>query len=294
MVGEPQSGVQLALLDLGQAPHPFHLVGSPQGDEPSTEGGSGTRKSDPDHTLGLESLVSTDGNFDADSKESPIHEGEQMVLGRRLNGFRTGQDRVAVLLRWSRSRDDLQRLPLRLVVGSRQEHYRAPLVNVRPPHLAALHPPPFPASERRRGRYRSERRPLEETRQSAERTTVPHEDHGGGVRRGGGAGASAPLVVIAHVLRFVLHLGLLSASWPWWKTVGTVAGSSLFQEVIQYVLALGSSDVIDVIVNTAGALAGRGLIILARCRLQERTAIVRPRICSIGTVGAPALECCSS
>jgi glycopeptide antibiotics resistance protein len=102
-----------------------------------------------------------------------------------------------------------------------------------------------------------------------------------------GAGASEPFEVVANGLLFVpfgLYLGLLAPSWPWWKAAGTIAGASLVLEVTQYVLALGSSDVTDLVVNTAGGLAGIGLLALARRGLRARTATVMTRICSIGTV----------
>ncbi|WP_235508171.1 VanZ family protein [Agromyces sp. Soil535] len=102
-----------------------------------------------------------------------------------------------------------------------------------------------------------------------------------------GAGASAPFEVVANFVLFVpfgLYLGLLAPSWPWWKAVGAVAGASLVLEVAQYVLALGSSDVTDLVVNTAGGLAGIGLLALARRRLEARTVTVMTRICAIGTM----------
>ena len=104
---------------------------------------------------------------------------------------------------------------------------------------------------------------------------------------GAGAGASEPFEVIANVLLFVpfgLYLALVAPSWPWWKGACAVAGASLVLEIAQYVLALGSSDVTDLIVNTAGGLAGIGLLALARRGLQARTVTVMTRICAIGTV----------
>lgn len=102
-----------------------------------------------------------------------------------------------------------------------------------------------------------------------------------------GNGASAPSEVVMNLVLFVpfgVHLGLLAPSWPWWKIAGTIAGASLALEVAQYVLAVGSSDVTDVIVNTAGGLAGFALLAVARRRFGTRTAAVMTRICSIGTV----------
>ena len=93
--------------------------------------------------------------------------------------------------------------------------------------------------------------------------------------------------VVANVVLFVpfgLYIGLLAPSWPSWKVAGAVAGTSLVLEVAQYVLAVGSSDVTDVLVNTAGGLAGIGLLALARRGLRARTTTVMTRVCSIGTV----------
>lgn len=100
-------------------------------------------------------------------------------------------------------------------------------------------------------------------------------------------GASEPFEIIANFTLFVpfgLYLGLIAPAWPWWKLAGVVAGSSLALEVTQYVLAVGSSDLTDLIVNTAGGVAGLGLLVLARRRLQDRTGTVMTRVCSIGTV----------
>lgn len=102
-----------------------------------------------------------------------------------------------------------------------------------------------------------------------------------------GARASGPFDVVANTLLFVpfgLYIGLLAPSWPWWKAAGAVAGASLVLEVAQYVLAVGSSDVTDLVVNTVGGVAGIGLFALARRRLQARTATVMTRVCAVGTL----------
>jgi glycopeptide antibiotics resistance protein len=103
----------------------------------------------------------------------------------------------------------------------------------------------------------------------------------------GGAGASTPSEVVVNVALFVplgLYLGLLVPSWPWWKVAASVAGVSTALELTQYVLAVGSSDVTDVLVNTAGGLAGLALLALARRRFRGRTVRVMTRVCSVATV----------
>ena len=102
-----------------------------------------------------------------------------------------------------------------------------------------------------------------------------------------GAGASTPFDVLANLALFVplgLYLGLLVPSWQWWKVACAAAAASLGLEVAQYVLAVGSSDLTDVVVNTAGGLAGLGLLALARREFGSRADVVLTRACAIGTV----------
>ncbi|MEU2198484.1 VanZ family protein [Isoptericola sp. NPDC019482] len=100
------------------------------------------------------------------------------------------------------------------------------------------------------------------------------------------AGASEPVELVLNLVLFLpfgVYLGLLVPSWPWWRAAGTLAGASALLEVAQYVLAVGSSDVTDVVVNTAGGLAGLGVVVLARRSLRAWTAAVVTRWCAAGT-----------
>ena len=102
----------------------------------------------------------------------------------------------------------------------------------------------------------------------------------------GRSGASTPFDVVANLLLFVpfgLYLGLLAPARSWRTAAGTVAAASLALEVAEYALAVGSTDVTDVVVNTAGGLLGLGLLALVRSRLQGRTAPVMARACVAGT-----------
>ena len=101
------------------------------------------------------------------------------------------------------------------------------------------------------------------------------------------AGGSAPLEIVANIALFIpfgLYLGLLAPSWRAWKAAGVFAGASLALEITQHVLSTGSFDITDVIVNTAGGLAGLGLLALVRRTFPATTLASITRVCLIGTV----------
>ena len=102
----------------------------------------------------------------------------------------------------------------------------------------------------------------------------------------GDADASAPLEVVFNFLLFIpfgLYLGLLAPTWKWFAVTGVLVGASLVLEIIEHVLSIGSFDSTDVIVNTAGGLAGLGLLALARRRFGARTSVLMMRILVIAT-----------
>ncbi|MFF2496036.1 VanZ family protein [Agromyces sp. NPDC058064] len=100
-------------------------------------------------------------------------------------------------------------------------------------------------------------------------------------------GASAPREVLANVVFFVplgVYLGLLAPAWRWWRVTAVAATASAVLEVLQYALAVGSTDSTDVIANAAGALVGVGLLGLARRRLGARATAIVVRLCALGTL----------
>ena len=106
-------------------------------------------------------------------------------------------------------------------------------------------------------------------------------------------GPSKPSEVLGNVLVFMpfgVYLGLLAPARAWWRTwslaIGTVALASVGLEVAQYVLAVGSSDVSDVLANTAGGLVGLALVAVVRLALRGRTAAVLTGLLAVGTVVA--------
>jgi glycopeptide antibiotics resistance protein len=99
-------------------------------------------------------------------------------------------------------------------------------------------------------------------------------------------GASLPSEVVVNVVLFVpfgLYLGVLAPSWSWRRALGVVGATSLLLEATQYILAIGSSDVTDLLANTLGGAIGLGLFAVLRRRLADRAGAVLTRVCVLGT-----------
>jgi glycopeptide antibiotics resistance protein len=102
----------------------------------------------------------------------------------------------------------------------------------------------------------------------------------------GDDGPSNPFEVLGNILLFVpfgLYLGSFAPTWQWWKVTAVFVGSSLVLEVVQHLLSTGSFDTSDLISNTAGGIAGLGLLALARRRFGARVATIGIRVAVIGT-----------
>lgn len=100
-------------------------------------------------------------------------------------------------------------------------------------------------------------------------------------------GSSKPAEVVINFLLFIpfgLYLGLLAQSWRWWRIAVVLAGASLLLEVTQFILAIGSTDITDVVVNTAGGLTGLALVAIARLGLGGRARAVLARVCVVTTL----------
>lgn len=101
--------------------------------------------------------------------------------------------------------------------------------------------------------------------------------------------------IFNNILVFVpfgLYLSLLFPGWSWGRKVLLMAAVSLLLEICQYVLAVGSSDLTDLINNTLGGLAGIGLYQLLAKLLGRRTTTVLTGIacfCTAALVGLLAL-----
>lgn len=98
--------------------------------------------------------------------------------------------------------------------------------------------------------------------------------------------------IINNLIVFIplgIYLGMLKPQWSFFKKVLSVLGISLIYEVIQYILAIGATDITDVIANTAGGIVGILLYILLSKALKEKTTKVLNTVAVICTVLALAL-----
>ncbi|MGN1181623.1 MAG: VanZ family protein [Faecalibacillus sp.] len=83
--------------------------------------------------------------------------------------------------------------------------------------------------------------------------------------------------IIYNILAFVplgVYLKIFFKKWPIWKIVVTGLIVSLSFETIQYLFAIGCSDITDLITNTTGTLIGIDVYSLFDRYLQEKTVTV--------------------
>lgn len=98
--------------------------------------------------------------------------------------------------------------------------------------------------------------------------------------------------IIDNVLIFIpfgIYISMLKPDWSFLKRVLPIAGVSLLYEVLQFIFAIGGTDITDFIGNTLGGMIGIG-IYLVLCRLlKTKTDKVLNVLASIGTVGVTFL-----
>ncbi|MGH1550397.1 VanZ family protein [Leifsonia poae] len=108
---------------------------------------------------------------------------------------------------------------------------------------------------------------------------------------GDGYGDNTLPEMVANVALFVpfgIYAGLLARRRRWWQVAVAAAMLSVGFETLQFVLAVGSSDVTDVILNTTGAVVGVAVLAVVRGAFRERTSSVLVGVCATGTVLALA------
>ncbi|BCZ48496.1 VanZ family protein [Clostridium gelidum] len=97
------------------------------------------------------------------------------------------------------------------------------------------------------------------------------------------------LEIYYNILVFVpfgLYVGMLKNNWSFLKKVAPIASASLLYEVLQFIFAIGASDITDLIGNTLGGIIGIATYLVFRRLLKTdfKTNKILNIIALIGTI----------
>ena len=98
--------------------------------------------------------------------------------------------------------------------------------------------------------------------------------------------------IINNILVFVpvgIYTCMLKEEWPILKKVSVAFFISLAVEVLQFILAIGATDVTDLIGNTIGGVIGIGIFYLFTKILKNKAINILNILASIATVGLVSL-----
>lgn len=83
---------------------------------------------------------------------------------------------------------------------------------------------------------------------------------------------------------FGLYLSMIKLNWSFWKKIIHIAGVSLLFELLQFLFAIGGTDITDLISNTLGGAVGIGFYIVFSKILKEKTNKILNILALIGTI----------
>ena len=93
--------------------------------------------------------------------------------------------------------------------------------------------------------------------------------------------------IIQNILIFVpfgIYICMLKPKWSFIKKVMPAFFTSLVVEILQYILAIGATDITDLIGNTLGGIIGIGIFYIFKKLLKERTNNIIKILASITTI----------
>jgi len=82
-------------------------------------------------------------------------------------------------------------------------------------------------------------------------------------------------VVIYNVVFFIplgVYICLLKSEWPFRKKILPIFGLTFTYEIVQFILAIGRTDITDILTNALGGIIGIGLYALLSKIFKDRTA----------------------
>ncbi len=93
--------------------------------------------------------------------------------------------------------------------------------------------------------------------------------------------------ILMNVLAFVpfgIYIAILRPRWKFIYKVFPAVGVSFLYELLQYILAVGASDITDLIGNTLGGIIGIGLFFICSIVLGRKNVLILNILATIGTV----------
>lgn len=92
------------------------------------------------------------------------------------------------------------------------------------------------------------------------------------------------LLNIIAFIPFGMYLSMLNRKWSFMQKILPIFGVSLLYEVLQYIFAIGGSDITDLLGNTFGGIIGIGAFFTLQRLLGKKTVRILNTLATIGTV----------
>lgn len=100
----------------------------------------------------------------------------------------------------------------------------------------------------------------------------------------GRADISEIILNIVAFIPFGVYLSMLNSNWGFMKKIIPIFCVSLMYESIQYIFAIGGSDITDLIGNTLGGVIGIGLFFVLQRLIDKNIVKILNILATIGTV----------
>lgn len=93
------------------------------------------------------------------------------------------------------------------------------------------------------------------------------------------------LLNIIAFIPFGVYLAMLKPKWNFIQKVLPTLSVSLLYEVLQFIFAIGGSDITDLLGNTLGGIIGIGLFAVLHRLLEEKAVRILNILATVGTIG---------
>ncbi|MET1249037.1 VanZ family protein [Sporolactobacillus sp. STCC-11] len=93
----------------------------------------------------------------------------------------------------------------------------------------------------------------------------------------------------ANILAFIplgIYICMIKTSWPFVKKMLTIVGLTFVYELIQFIFAIGRTDITDLLSNTLGGIIGIGVYALLSKVLKDRTNQIINGLAAVFTIAA--------